>query len=242
MANIKLSPRMQAIADMADGRTAADIGCDHAFVSVYLVKEKGFEKVVAMDVKKGPLEIAEKNINLYGVDDKIDIRLSNGFEKLKPGEVDTAIIAGMGGALMVDILQNGRAHTEGGINLILQPQSEPEKVRKYLTDIDYVIVDESMLIDEEKYYTVIKALSKTNITKIDSAMLEPYSEAELLYGRILIEKKDKILKQYLEERTGKNENIISSLQKAGTENALEKLSELEHENNVINDALDIIRR
>lgn len=246
MTNIKLSPRMQAIADMAKGKIVADIGCDHAFVSIYLVKEKGFEKAFAMDVKKGPLEIAKKNINLYGLGDKIDIRLSNGFEKLKPMEADTAVIAGMGGALMVDILKNGKVHTDNKIKLILQPQSEPEKVRKYLSDINYVIIDERMLIDEDKYYTVIKAVSyedfKGEAINGDESLNASYSEYELLYGRILIKKKDDILKQYLEERIEKNAKLIDALKKAGTENALEKQSELEHENTIINQALEIIKR
>lgn len=255
MANVKLSSRMQAIADMADGRVAADIGCDHAFVSIYLVKEKGFEKVIAMDVRKGPLEIAKKNISLYEVGDKIDIRLSDGFDGLALNEADTAIIAGMGGELMVDILKRGKIHTDNDIALILQPQTEPEKVRKYILDIGYKITDEVMLIDEEKYYVVIKAdkcdnADKKNISDRCEAADEdnkhyksddkPYNYSELLYGRILIEKKDIILKEYLEKQLDKNNKLIISLEAAGTEHALRKIQELRQEERYIKDVLNKI--
>ena len=234
MIKIKLSPRMQAVADMACGKTVADIGCDHAFVSIYLVSQKFFDKAVAMDVKKGPLLIAEKNIELYGVSDKVDIRLSDGFEKLDKGEADTAIIAGMGGELMVDILRRGSLHTNNGISLVLQPQSEPEKVRKYILDIGYKITDEVMLIDEEKYYVVIRA------DKCDKFGDKPYSYVELLYGRILIEKKDIILKEYLDKQLDKNNKLILSLEAAGTEHALRKIEELKQEESYIKDVLNEI--
>ncbi len=236
MAQVKLSPRMQAIADMADGKVAADIGCDHAFVSINLIKEKGFEKVIAMDVRKGPLEIAGKNISLYDVEDKIDIRLSDGFEKLSENEADTAIIAGMGGELMVDILKRGKIHTDNDIALILQPQSEPEKVRKYILDIGYKIHDEVMLIDDGKYYVVIRA-DRDN--KPDD---KPYSYVELLYGRILIDNKDIILKEYLYKQLDKDNKLILSLEAAGTEHALRKIQELRQEERYIKDVLHKIAK
>ena len=103
-----------------------------------------------------------------------------------------------------------------------------------------------LLIDEDKYYTVIKAVSyedfKGEAINGDESLNASYSEYELLYGRILIKKKDDILKQYLEERIEKNAKLIDALKKAGTENALEKQSELEHENIIINQALEIIKR
>ena len=196
MSNIKLSPRMQAIADMAEGKTACDIGCDHALISIYLVKERNFDRVIAMDLRKGPLEIAKKNVSLYGVCDKIDIRLSDGFDGLMTKEAQTAIIAGMGGGLMVDILKRGKLHTDNKITLILQPQSEPERIRRYLIDLKYVITDETMVLDEGKYYVVIKALPGED---------EPYSEEELLYGRILIQKKDRLLKTFLDDKYKKKQ-------------------------------------
>lgn len=285
MVKVKLSPRMQAVADMAcksreyrdvlcksaDSKgelctrkdrpdvpcekTVADIGCDHAFVSIYLVSQNYFDKAIAMDIKKGPLLIAENNIKNYGVSDKVVTRLSNGFDKLDGCEADTAIIAGMGGELMVDILKRGSLHTNNGISLVLQPQSEPEKVRKYILDIGYKITDEIMLIDEEKYYVVIRAdkcdnADKKNKSDICDAADEdnkyyksddkPYSHVELLYGRILIDKKDIILKEYLDKQLKKNNKLILSLETVGTEHALNKIEELKREADYIREVLDEI--
>ena len=105
--DIKLSKRMQAVADMVDGENVADIGCDHAFVSIYLAGKPFVKKVIAMDVKTGPVDIAKANVAAYNLENKIEIRMSDGFGNLEVGEADVAVIAGMGGYLMIDILKNG---------------------------------------------------------------------------------------------------------------------------------------
>ncbi len=102
---IELSKRMYMVASMVDkGGSVADIGCDHAYVSIYLIEQNIAAKVIAMDVRTGPLDIAKKNINSHGLSDKIEVRLSDGLEKLSIGEVNTVIIAGMGGQLIIDII------------------------------------------------------------------------------------------------------------------------------------------
>ena len=94
---MELSKRMKNNACLVDqGSMAADIGCDHGYVSIFLVQERKCKKVIAMDIGKGPLSQAQKNIEAAGLQDKIQCRLSNGMEKLTPGEVDTVLVAGMG--------------------------------------------------------------------------------------------------------------------------------------------------
>ena len=103
---IVLSDRMKRIADMVTpGRVTADIGCDHGLVSAYLVDMGICPKVYAMDVAEGPLESAKKNTREFS--DRIELRLSDGFEALEKGETDCAIIAGMGGHLVLSILEGG---------------------------------------------------------------------------------------------------------------------------------------
>ena len=145
-------------------------------------------------------------------------------------EADTAIIAGMGGGLIVDILKRGKPHTDVGVSLILQPQSEPERVRKYLYDLKYVINDEIMLVDDGKYYVVMKA--------VPGDFNKPYSDAELLYGRVLIKRKDAVLRKFLLIQAEKNNGLINSLKTAGTDNALNKINELKYEAECIKEALD----
>lgn len=230
MSEIKLSKRMQAVADMVSGDYVADIGCDHAFVSAYLVQTGRARKVIAMDVKKGPVNIAKDNIATYGLVNQIEVRLSDGFDKLEVGEADCAVIAGMGGPLMVRILQNGIRHLEHGIKLVLQPQSDIGLVRSFLLECGYCIVDENMLIDEGKYYTVIKAESIGQREVL-------YSEEELLYGPILLEKQDVILKDYLLKQEQTNLQIIANLEKVCTKKSNNRIDEINMQNKVIKKAL-----
>ena len=100
---------MQANADMVStGGVVADIGCDHGYLSIYLLESGKKDRAIAMDVRPGPLSSAEENIRLAGLSDSIELRLSDGLEKLSIGEADTVVIAGMGGPLM----ERGFMHQE----------------------------------------------------------------------------------------------------------------------------------
>jgi len=233
MAVIKLSKRMQTVADMVNGKSVADIGCDHAFVSIYLIQSKKTENVIAMDVKDGPVSIAKDNIKMHGLQDYISVRLSNGFSAVNVGEIDCAIIAGMGGRLIVDILKAGVCHTDNGINLVLQPQSDIDEVRRYLYEISYDITEEQMMIEEGKYYTIIKAEPSDNVVE--------YTEAELLYGRYLLNTKNETLMQYLQDSKKKNCMIEESLRLVHTDSSDNRLHELKHENAIIDLALQMYK-
>lgn len=222
MTDVKLSKRMKAFADMVDENRVADIGCDHAFVSVYLAATGKAKRVIAMDVRKGPLSIAKDNIKSYGMEKLIDVRLSNGFDKLNAGEADCAIIAGMGGDLMVDILSKGKVHMDAGIHLVLQPQSEPWKVRKYIYNAGYEITDEDMVLDEGKYYVMFKAIpAGEDVLK--------YNQQELVYGRILLKKQHPVLREYIERNKKKNEELLSKLQHIHTDKSFLRRESLKKE-------------
>lgn len=155
----RLSNRMLALTDLLDtGLSVADIGCDHAFVSIYLVKEKLADKVIAMDIGKGPLEIAKQNIAAAGLVDKIETRLSDGAKELSVGEVQAAIIAGMGGMLMEKILKASSEVFRAMKELVLQPQSDLPHFRKFLDDNGYEIIDENMIYEDGKYYPMMKVI------------------------------------------------------------------------------------
>ena len=199
-----LSKRMEAVVNMVSPQsfTIADVGCDHAYVSIALIERKMAEKVIAMDIRKGPLGIAEKNVKEKNLRSVIDLRLSDGLEKLLPEEADTIIIAGMGGLLVRSILEKGKDVLDSSIKrpeLILQPQSDLHEVRIFLQQNAYYIEQEKMLTEEGKYYTVIKAVPKQD----DNV----YSEAELLYGSYSLNHQDVILYEYLEKEKGVLEEI-----------------------------------
>ena len=153
-----LSKRLQAVADMVDkGSKIADVGTDHGFVPIYLVGSGKVNQAIAMDVRKGPLDRARQNVAEYGLEDKIMLRLSDGLEKLSQGEADEMICAGMGGPLMVKILEEGNPREKRLKYLILEPQSDILCFRKYLRKNGYSIISEKFIEEDGKYYPVIKA-------------------------------------------------------------------------------------
>ena len=103
---MKLSRRLQTIADMIPrGKTVVDVGCDHGYLPIYLLKNHWIPGAVAVDVRPGPLERARRNIEAFGLEDYIETRLSDGLEAVAPGEGQVLVIAGMGGPLMEKILE-----------------------------------------------------------------------------------------------------------------------------------------
>lgn len=215
-----LSMRMQRVADMTEPCAgAADIGCDHGYVSIYLIERQLAGHVIAMDVRKGPLSRAETNIRQRGLETRIECRLSDGLEQLKPGEADTILIAGMGGPLMIGILERGREKRLGTETLILQPQSELSEVRRYLHRIGYEIVAEDMLLEDGKYYTVLKAKP--------SAETVAWLPLEEQYGKLLLEERSPVLKQYLEQEQRKLSQLWEQLSRQMTSKAKERLEEVQ---------------
>lgn len=199
---MKLSKRLQTIADFVKkGAVVADIGTDHAHIPIYLIKNNIISKAYACDINAGPLEKAKENINYYGVKN-IELRLSNGLEKLKTDEADTFIIAGMGGELIIDILDRGQGFFDKKNTFILSPHTKIEEVRNYLLRKGLKILKEDMCIDEGKFYTVMEAVY---IGKTFS-----YTKGELLFGKYLIDNKNPVLFEYLKKEKQKYLNIISA--------------------------------
>ena len=125
---MELSMRLQAVADLVTaGSRLADIGTDHAYIPIYLLEKGTVTEAFAMDVNPGPLKRAEENIREHGLTEGIQTRLSDGFSAMKPGEADSAVIAGMGGNLVIRILSEGRDVVSCLRECVLQPQSEIEK-------------------------------------------------------------------------------------------------------------------
>lgn len=154
---MELSNRLKTVAMMVDKcHCAADIGTDHGYVPIYLVDNNICENVIACDINKGPLHKAEVNINSYNLKDKIECRLSNGLSKLKVGEAQGIIIAGMGGNLIRDILEDGLEVFKNVKFAVLQPVQNPEILREYIYKKGYKILDENLCIDENKFYEIIK--------------------------------------------------------------------------------------
>lgn len=189
---MELSYRMTQIAEcVSAGNRLADVGTDHGFIPIALVLQGEIPSAIAMDVVEGPLERAREHVAQYHLEEKITCRLSDGLSELQPEEVDSIVIAGMGGDLMRRILKRGARNFSGNKELILQPQSEYYKVRRILHEMEYRIVEERFFLDEGKYYNVMKALPGK----------ECYDrEVDYRYGKLLLQKRNLVLKQFLQNR------------------------------------------
>lgn len=219
----ELSLRLQQVADFVTPcRTVADVGCDHGYVSIYLLQHGIAKHVIAMDVRTGPLSRAEQNRNSAKLQTQMECRLSDGLDKLRPEEADVIVIAGMGGPLMTDILEHGREKGVLTDFLVLQPQSDIPAVRRYLHKIGYQMVQEAFLIEEGKYYTVIQAEKKR--TK-ETAVLEAltWQDVEYQYGKYLLEHKNPVLLRYLEQEQELLKRIHASLEGQKVKNSTPKV-------------------
>ena len=155
---MELSKRLKAVADLVPpGSVVCDVGCDHGYVSIYLIQNRICTNVIAMDIHAGPLEQARGHIGKYHLEAYIETRQSDGLAALRAGEADCVILAGMGGRLTVRILQSGRDVLDTVDTLVLQSQSEIAAVRAYLRDAGYGIVREDMVWEGGKYYPMLQA-------------------------------------------------------------------------------------
>ena len=148
--------RLRKIAGMVrEGATVADIGTDHAYLPVFLVKRGIISKAFACDVVDGPLENARLNIEKSGVLG-ITVRKGDGLNAVKPFEADTFIIAGMGGDLIARILSDAPWIKDEKYELILQPMTAVEDLREYLLKNGFEITVEQAVKSQGRIYTVMK--------------------------------------------------------------------------------------
>ncbi|MDO5424814.1 MAG: class I SAM-dependent methyltransferase [Eubacteriales bacterium] len=225
---MQLSIRMKNVSSLVTpGECLADIGTDHGYIPIELVREGRVKRALAMDINEGPLLRAEENIRRFGLEKQIETRLSDGAKALKRNEADRAVIAGMGGGLVIKILTEGAEVFETVQELILQPQSELSRVRKFLQGHAYRIDAENMVIDEGKYYPMMRAVHGS---------MEPLSEEEALYGPLLLKNGNPVLRRFLEKEQKNFENILRGLKKETGENAARRISEIEERLSLIQKA------
>lgn len=216
---MELSFRMEQVMAMAEPcRTVADIGCDHGYVAMELVRRGIAERAIAMDVRQGPLSRAKENVRKEQLEDRIECRLSDGLEALQAGEADAVVIAGMGGPLMVRLLTAGREQLTAVETLVLQPQSEISEVRRYLHKNGWRIAQEAMLLEDGKYYTVLQAKSGEEVYA---------TPEEYRYGAYLLRRKNPVLQEYLYKEAELYNGILNRLKLEHTSKTQERMQEVE---------------
>lgn len=210
---MELSKRLQGVISlMPKFDTICDVGCDHGYVAITFIQQKIAKHVIAMDVNIGPLEQAKHNAKLYGVEEALDFRLSDGLQKVTPGEADAFLLAGMGGRLMVRIMENSKDVLAKMKGAVLQPQSELSIVRRYVYEMGWHIEKEDMVFEAEKegpgkYYPMMYIAPGTE---------EMPDETALLYGPKLLGMKHPILKQFLAFSYGLKKDLLQRLEAEAT--------------------------
>ena len=203
-----LSTRLEAICKLAEcGESLCDVGCDHGYVCINMVTSGKYKHAIAMDIGEGPLSMANANIISAGLKSKIKTRQSDGLKNIEADEADCVIIAGMGGPLVIKILEDSIDKAKNIGRLILQPQSEIPKVREYIRTHGFVIEDEDMVLDDGKFYPMFRVRYTGEAT-------QPNQDDELYdtYGRHLLIKKSQVLKEYLDKENESYQKIKADIE------------------------------
>ncbi|MDM5156488.1 tRNA (adenine(22)-N(1))-methyltransferase TrmK [Bacillus sp. DX1.1] len=210
MNEVKLSKRLEEVVrEIPVGSTIADIGSDHAYLPCYTIINNIATKAVAGEVVDGPFRSAQATVAECGLQEKVDVRKGNGLAVITPGEVDVITIAGMGGALIRDILENGKEKLNGVTRLILQPNIAAHHIREWFVENGWELIHEKIIKEDGKIYEIVVG------EKGDP--LAPYHEnkqASLFIGPFLMKEKSDTFVEKWESELKNFQNIIKQLERA----------------------------
>lgn len=220
-----LTPRLECILRHITSIKIADIGTDHAYIPIELAKKYKDITAIACDIKSGPLAIATANIEKYGFTGVISTRLGSGLNCLCEGEVDEIIIAGMGGILISQIIEENIHIARSAKKLILQPMNAQDELRRFLIENSFSISNEDIAIEGFKVYNVFdvqNGVQKPFLRDID------YSIPPTIYSH-------KYVSKLLDKKMREFSKIASGIEKASEQD----LVTLAHYNALIDDILKI---
>jgi tRNA (adenine22-N1)-methyltransferase len=201
---LRLGERLAAIAGfIKQGSKIVDVGTDHAYLPIYLVEQKKICCAVAGEVNRGPYLSAQAMLKKMRLTEQIKLRLGDGLAVIEPGEVDTAVIAGMGGPLIVEILNKQLNVTASLTRLVLQPMIAASLVRKWLIDNGWAIIDEALVREEGRLYEIIVAEYG------EAAPLEP---ALYEIGPMLWEKKPPLIKEHIARLLNEARSVVTQME------------------------------
>ncbi|HET7658133.1 MAG TPA: tRNA (adenine(22)-N(1))-methyltransferase TrmK [Bacillales bacterium] len=191
MNELKLSERLQTVAEeIPVGEKMADIGSDHAYLPSYLCITGRVTHAIAGEVADGPFASAIAQVKTLGLEGSISVRKGDGLDILSPGEVESIVIAGMGGKLIRDILERGKEKLEGVNRLILQPNVASEIVRCWLKDNGWELKKETILEEDEKIYEILTADRGDG-----HAPYRDIGEAGYRFGPFLLKEKNEVFRK-----------------------------------------------
>ncbi len=240
---ILLSKRLGAIAaQVKPGSRLADIGSDHALLPAHLAQSGRIAHGIAGELNKGPFEAAKRQIAAAGLGAVVEVRQGNGLDVLEQGEADTVTIAGMGGALIAEILEAGRVKGKltGVRHLLLQPNVGETQVRVWLRRNGWLLLGEEILEEDGKIYEILSACPAHDVEGGGAAEAELYRERELAgfgsvdeadwlaFGPYLLKRAEPVFLEKWRRETAKLERVARSMESSELEEArLKRLKVLE---------------
>lgn len=212
---LALQPRLCMIASLVpDGARLVDVGTDHGFIPVSLLLQNRIRTAIASDIGAAPLDHARKTAEQFGVTDRITFRLCDGLSAISEEEVDTVVIAGMGGDNIASILSVA-PWTKNGALLLLQPMSKAEVLRRFLPENGYQVVSEQLVADKGVIYPILI---------VRGGQMAPATSAQAWGGFLLQD--DPLTVRYLDERILRLRRAAAGLEKAKDESARQRRNDI----------------
>ena len=209
---LQLQPRLQLLADMVpEGCRLADVGTDHGYLPVYLLQRRRIRGAVAADIGAEPLAHARRTAEVYGVEG-IDFRLCDGLRDIAPDEVDTVVIAGMGGETIIAILEGAAWTKDGAHTLLLQPMTKAADLRYWLAVNGYRFTEERLVWDKNYLYPVLRVTG--------GGTPQALTERQALTGVAL--DNDPLYREYLTQQADKLRRTAEGLRRSAKPDAQQR--------------------
>jgi tRNA (adenine22-N1)-methyltransferase len=224
-----LGNRLLIVASMIpEGKKVVDVGTDHAYLPIFLIKKGTSPRVIATEIMPGPFSKALVNIKREGLEQHIELRFGSGLKPISLGDAHVAVISGMGGETIIDILKGSKMICDSLDLIILQPMKSQSKLRKYLFLTGYKIVDEAVARETDRFYEVI-ATVKGRQGSFDTTDLE--------VGPVLRKKKSAVIVEYIQHRMMKLKKLAEELVHNDSRAAIDALEKYEKKMELLNKVL-----
>lgn len=200
---MKINKRLKAIGDLVEANSfCLDVGCDHALLDIYLVKQQKSIKTIASDIAEGPLEQAKKNIKRERLENEIEVRLGEGLSTYSE-QINTIIISGMGGRNIIGICKTHPKVLKKVDTLIISPNNYQEDVKRYLCKNGFYINNEEFVKDNHFIYQII----------IFKKGKKKYTKKDFFFGPVFLIKKGPLFREYYEKEKKSREILLTLLPK-----------------------------
>lgn len=231
---VNIDKRLLCVSQLLrDGSFIADVGTDHAYLPIHMIACRSSSAAVATDINRGPTERAKENVARFGMSEKIDVLLTDGLHGVELYNIDSVVIAGMGGDSIVSILDEAPFVRDRRLRLVLQPMTRSDVLRRYLTENFYEITDEKNVRDGGKIYEVLAAEYRGN-----GYFIPKYSEAELIVGRRDVNEFDSLFLEFVSLKLKKAERKLDGI----FSSVLPDRTEIEFESNLCREFREMLKK